>query len=77
MISMPTPAYSSGDMIYTTPSVLINFECTYDNLYSGIEANDINVVGENVDADSEAGQGKFTFSQGWAIRDFQKTCDNF
>jgi len=55
-------AYSLGDTIYTTPSVLINFECTYDNLYAGIEANDVNVIGENVDAESEAGQGKFTFS---------------
>lgn len=55
-------AYSLGDTIYTTPSVLINFECTYDNLYQGIEANDVNVIGENVDAESEAGQGKFTFS---------------
>jgi len=55
-------AWSAGDMIYTTPSVLINFECAYDSVYAGIEAGDVNVIGENVDAESEAGQGKFTFS---------------
>jgi len=55
-------AYTAGDMIYTTPSVLINFECTYDTVYEGIEANDVNVIGENIDAESEAGEGKFDFT---------------
>ena len=43
-------------------SVAIDFRCTYDNLYNGIEANDIVVIGENVETDAKDGEGKFTFT---------------
>ena len=40
----------------------IDFQCTYDNLYSEIEANNVVVAGDNVEVDAEDGEGKFEFS---------------
>ena len=36
--------------------------CTYDNLYNGIEANNVVITDENIETDSKDGEGKFTFT---------------
>ena len=41
---------------------MIDFVCKYDSLYTGIEANNINVSGENIDVDAHGGEGKFSFT---------------
>ena len=40
----------------------IDFQCTYDNLYNEIEANNVVVVGDNIEIDVEDGEGKFEFT---------------
>ena len=55
---------SGNDIIFTSNSVLVSFECSYDNNYAGIEATDVNVVGSNytTDAgDADSNQGLFSF----------------
>ena len=41
---------------------MIDLNCTYDTVYSDIEANNIEVSGTNVDVDIQGGEGKFKFS---------------
>jgi len=57
-------SFSGNDIIFTSNSVLVSFECSYDNNYAGIEAQDVNVVGSNytTDAgDADSNQGLFSF----------------
>ena len=53
---------SENDVIYKSVSVVIDFQCEYDNVYMGIKANNIAVSGSNVETDVEDGGGAFTFT---------------
>ena len=57
-------SFSGNDIIFTTNSVLVSFECSYENAYDNIEAADVNVVGSNytTDAgDADSDKGSFSF----------------
>ena len=49
-------------MIYKSVSVAVDFQCEYNNIYNGIEADNVVISGENVSVDAENGKGKFTFT---------------
>jgi len=54
-------SFSAGAEIYTGNLVYIDFTCNYGSSYDNIEVTDVNVVSENVDADSQDVDGQFTF----------------
>ena len=53
---------SENDVIYKSVSVAIDFRCEYDNIYKGIETNNIVVSGDNFETDVENGDGDFKFT---------------
>ena len=55
------PSNSADAIIYTQNLVYIDFTCNYESVYNDIEATDVTVVSENVDADSQDVDGQFTF----------------
>jgi len=54
--------FSESDVIYKSAVVLIDFECKYDNVYSGIEADGIKISTTHVDVNTDGGKGKFQFT---------------
>ena len=40
---------------------MIDVKCVYDKFYDGIQADNVNIIGENVETNS-TGDGKFSFS---------------
>lgn len=61
-------SFTGNDIIFTTNSVLVSFECSYQNAYDNIEAANVNVVGSNYttdagDADSDTGAFSFSLVQ--------------
>ena len=54
--------WSAQDRIYKSVSVIIDFECGYDNVYNNIDASDVIVVGDNDEAVAQDGKGKFEFT---------------
>jgi len=40
---------------------MVDFDCNYDTVYSGIEANEVTIIESSVDVDASGGQGQFSF----------------
>ena len=53
---------SADDVIFTSDSIKIEFDCQYSNVYEDIEANEVNVIDGDINGESETGLGSFTFS---------------
>ena len=49
-------------MIFKSSIVAIDFNCNYDNVYSGIETNSVKIIGTHTDVNTDGGSGKFQFT---------------